>query len=110
MSSFYPSLDVKSERSSFWTLAGVLSSKWLQHRWSSPLHQLPSITRIFLCLPQGEALDAEGNETKLHQSRLASLEAELERLRIAHENASRGHKEALSQLDPLHSRKATLEV
>lgn len=63
-----------------------------------------------ICATQGEALNAEVNETKLHQSRLGELEAELGRLTGLHGDADRAHKDHLSRLEPLRNRHRSLQV
>ena len=56
------------------------------------------------------ALNEEVNATKLHQSRLAELEAELARLDGLHGAASAAHKDHLSRLEPLRTRHRSLQV
>jgi hypothetical protein len=62
------------------------------------------------CAVQGEALDAEVQETKLHQSRLVALEEELARLRGEHETASASHARLVADLQPKRERHNTLKV
>lgn len=59
---------------------------------------------------QGEALDAEVQETKLHQERHGVLAAELERLRHAHNEADRAHQAMLAELEPKRRRHSSLKV
>lgn len=59
---------------------------------------------------QGEALDAQVQETKLHQERLAALAAELERLRAAHADADRSHQALLADFEPKRQRHQSLKV
>jgi hypothetical protein len=56
------------------------------------------------------ALNEEVNATKLHQSRLGELEAELARLEGLHGAADAAHKDHLSRLEPLRTRHRSLQV
>lgn len=56
------------------------------------------------------ALNEEVNATKLHQSRLGELEAELARLERLHGAADAAHKDHLSRLEPLRTRHRSLQV
>lgn len=58
---------------------------------------------------KGEALDAQVNETKLHQSRLAELEAEIERLTGLHSTADSSHRALLADLEPKRHLHTTLQ-
>mmetsp|Transcript_8557 Transcript_8557/g.25615 ORF Transcript_8557/g.25615 Transcript_8557/m.25615 type:complete len:553 (+) Transcript_8557:754-2412(+) len=58
---------------------------------------------------KGEALDAQVQETKLHQERLAALAAELERLRAAHADADRSHQALLADFEPKRQRHQSLK-
>jgi uncharacterized protein YoxC len=58
---------------------------------------------------KGEALDAEVNETKLHQSWLATLDSELARLKGLHSDADRSHQAALAELEPKRNRHRSLQ-
>lgn len=50
------------------------------------------------------------SETKLHQSRMAELEAELGRIKGLHADVDRSHGAALSELEPKRNRHRTLQV
>lgn len=56
------------------------------------------------------ALNEEVNATKMHQSRLGELEAELARLEGLHGAADAAHKDHLSRLEPLRTRHRSLQV
>jgi len=58
---------------------------------------------------KGEALDAEVQETKLHQQRLAALEEELSRLRGEHEIATNTHRGLLAELEPKRQKHTSLK-
>lgn len=63
-----------------------------------------------LACAQGKALNEEVNEAKLHQSRLAELEAEVVRLTGLHSDTDCTHKDHLARLDPLRNRHRSLQV
>jgi hypothetical protein len=56
------------------------------------------------------ALNEEVNATKLHQSRLAEIEMELNRLEALHASADTAHKDHLNRLEPLRTQHRSLQV
>ena len=61
--------------------------------------KLPSLAPL-----QGRELEAEVQESKLYSDRLASLEADLEELRLAEAEARSRHQKHLTELEPLANR------
>ena len=77
--------------------------------WASDI-PLPPVSSHSTHWLQGMALNEEVNATKLHQSRLGELEAELARLEGLHGAADAAHKDHLSRLEPLRTRHRSLQV
>ena len=81
----------------------LYSTAWQRHKNLFSTTETSACTAEFsACAPlQGRELEAEVQESKLYSDRLASLEADLEELRLAEQEARSRHQKHLAELEPL---------